>query len=138
LLETLSYFFRAEDGIRDRNVTGVQTCALPILFINGTRNTKNANGRNCPGFKWKIFAAKTVGMLQGTSVMPTVPAASVQRDKFLVASHISLYFCTNVRAGKIFDKYCSPLARATINVDKIVAVINEPVVLILSIARRVI
>src|SRR5699024_11590884 len=22
----------AEDGIRDRNVTGVQTCALPILF----------------------------------------------------------------------------------------------------------
>src|SRR5699024_11498343 len=24
-------FVRAEDGIRDRNVTGVQTCALPIL-----------------------------------------------------------------------------------------------------------
>src|SRR5699024_12168330 len=24
-------FFQAEDGIRDRNVTGVQTCALPIL-----------------------------------------------------------------------------------------------------------
>src|SRR5699024_12234105 len=27
----LSFFFQAEDGIRDRNVTGVQTCALPIL-----------------------------------------------------------------------------------------------------------
>src|SRR5207249_9656031 len=27
---SLSYFFQAEDGIRDRNVTGVQTCALPI------------------------------------------------------------------------------------------------------------
>src|SRR5699024_959346 len=28
------FFFQAEDGIRDRNVTGVQTCALPIyLFI---------------------------------------------------------------------------------------------------------
>src|SRR5699024_11817594 len=26
------FFFQAEDGIRDRNVTGVQTCALPILF----------------------------------------------------------------------------------------------------------
>src|SRR5699024_11795933 len=26
-------FFQAEDGIRDRNVTGVQTCALPILNI---------------------------------------------------------------------------------------------------------
>src|SRR5699024_11246588 len=24
-------FFQAEDGIRDRNVTGVQTCALPIF-----------------------------------------------------------------------------------------------------------
>src|SRR5699024_12032717 len=29
-------FFQAEDGIRDRNVTGVQTCALPISqFIGG-------------------------------------------------------------------------------------------------------
>src|SRR5437868_13852750 len=27
---TASFFFQAEDGIRDRNVTGVQTCALPI------------------------------------------------------------------------------------------------------------
>src|SRR5699024_11342439 len=24
-------YFQAEDGIRDRNVTGVQTCALPIF-----------------------------------------------------------------------------------------------------------
>src|SRR5437867_13333911 len=28
------FFFQAEDGIRDRTVTGVQTCALPI-FIAG-------------------------------------------------------------------------------------------------------
>src|SRR5438445_5527595 len=28
------FFFQAEDGIRDIGVTGVQTCALPILFIN--------------------------------------------------------------------------------------------------------
>src|SRR2546430_15728890 len=27
----LSFFFQAEDGIRDLTVTGVQTCALPIL-----------------------------------------------------------------------------------------------------------
>src|SRR5207249_6227792 len=26
--------FQAEDGIRDRNVTGVQTCALPIYFAD--------------------------------------------------------------------------------------------------------
>src|SRR5207249_9657846 len=28
---SLFFFFQAEDGIRDRNVTGVQTCALPIF-----------------------------------------------------------------------------------------------------------
>ena len=26
------FFFQAEDGIRDKLVTGVQTCALPILL----------------------------------------------------------------------------------------------------------
>ena len=29
----LNFFFQAEDGIRDRDVTGVQTCALPILLF---------------------------------------------------------------------------------------------------------
>src|SRR5205807_3441158 len=29
-----SFFFQAEDGIRDYKVTGVQTCALPIYFLN--------------------------------------------------------------------------------------------------------
>src|SRR5205823_3676972 len=29
------FFFQAEDGIRDKLVTGVQTCALPILTIDG-------------------------------------------------------------------------------------------------------
>src|SRR5699024_11995101 len=27
------FFFQAEDGIRARNVTGVQTCALPISLL---------------------------------------------------------------------------------------------------------
>src|SRR6266498_977327 len=29
-VETGDFFFQAEDGIRDADVTGVQTCALPI------------------------------------------------------------------------------------------------------------
>src|SRR3712207_7932624 len=29
------FFFQAEDGIRDIGVTGVQTCALPILRLLG-------------------------------------------------------------------------------------------------------
>src|SRR2546427_7937112 len=30
------FFFQAEDGIRDLTVTGVQTCALPILALRAT------------------------------------------------------------------------------------------------------
>src|SRR5690606_39805797 len=35
----MCFFFQAEDGIRDFHVTGVQTCALPILF-----EVKSTNG----------------------------------------------------------------------------------------------
>ena len=31
ILRKIYFFFQAEDGIRDTSVTGVQTCALPIL-----------------------------------------------------------------------------------------------------------
>src|SRR5699024_11700908 len=34
------FFFQAEDGIRDRNVTGVQTCALPISELHNTSETR--------------------------------------------------------------------------------------------------
>src|SRR2546429_3163246 len=41
------FFFQAEDGIRDVAVTGVQTCALPILSVASTLmklpNTHKAN-----------------------------------------------------------------------------------------------
>src|SRR2546425_5436620 len=33
------FFFQAEDGIRDKLVTGVQTCALPILFLMALHST---------------------------------------------------------------------------------------------------
>src|SRR5437762_8908080 len=43
------FFFQAEDGIRDTSVTGVQTCALPILSasqtINGFRDIRLTAGR---------------------------------------------------------------------------------------------
>src|SRR5690606_40064648 len=34
-----SFFFQAEDGIRDFHVTGVQTCALPISNLDYLINT---------------------------------------------------------------------------------------------------
>src|SRR5437868_10000058 len=42
------FFFQAEDGIRDRNVTGVQTCALPIY------------GCGAPGDRLAMHRAATV------------------------------------------------------------------------------
>src|SRR5437667_8755836 len=35
-LSCIVFFFQAEDGIRDRDVTGVQTCALPISLVKAS------------------------------------------------------------------------------------------------------
>src|SRR6266496_6155987 len=40
------FFFQAEDGIRDLYVTGVQTCALPILLTDAV-----------PGLRSRVFSA---------------------------------------------------------------------------------
>src|SRR3989442_11864002 len=58
------FFFQAEDGIRDADVTGVQTCALPISGRHGcqpggtaglapvaTRQRSNITTRSPPSFK---------------------------------------------------------------------------------------
>src|SRR2546430_6120987 len=37
----LSFFFQAEDGIRDLTVTGVQTCALPISWAKSAQASAN-------------------------------------------------------------------------------------------------
>src|SRR5207249_7115344 len=40
------FFFQAEDGIRDRNVTGVQTCALPIYAkASFSQTVKHSGGK---------------------------------------------------------------------------------------------
>src|SRR5699024_11584507 len=38
--------FQAEDGIRDRNVTGVQTCALPIYTLISVSLDSTIKGRS--------------------------------------------------------------------------------------------
>src|SRR5438874_8964874 len=47
-LHVLFFFFQAEDGIRDLYVTGVQTCALPILSGRGADTQPPGRGaRGC-------------------------------------------------------------------------------------------
>src|SRR5439155_14087406 len=54
------FFFQAEDGIRDGHVTGVQTCALPILTPRA-RSSRTTSGTTCcsptsrrraPSYSW--------------------------------------------------------------------------------------
>src|SRR5207249_7383347 len=46
----LVFFFQAEDGIRDRNVTGVQTCALPIYAQHKGASLRGRSPRGLVSF----------------------------------------------------------------------------------------
>src|SRR5437867_7684446 len=58
------FFFQAEDGIRDRTVTGVQTCALPIWT------------RTCRRRRRPHAAARARRMVGGSSSLSLVGARS--------------------------------------------------------------
>src|SRR2546425_7715595 len=63
------FFFQAEDGIRDKLVTGVQTCALPIysppaadlsaLGIDGTAGVRLYRGRGCDECRGTGYRGRT-------------------------------------------------------------------------------
>src|SRR2546429_3971335 len=44
------FFFQAEDGIRDVAVTGVQTCALPISFLDELATRYRVYAPELPGY----------------------------------------------------------------------------------------
>src|SRR5688500_20409776 len=76
------FFFQAEDGIRDYKVTGVQTCALPILpassrSVSGSIEPCGASVR-CGAFAF--FAASTgTGFFCATS--PPSYTTSTERSE---------------------------------------------------------
>src|SRR5256885_13491106 len=55
------FFFQAEDGIRDYKVTGVQTCALPILpaFV---RDSLEQDLKNVQGLKHSLDAQRLAAL----------------------------------------------------------------------------
>src|SRR2546427_7516581 len=62
---TMSYFFQAEDGIRYLTVTGVQTCALPILVRRPARHQPRSLSRasvlSAPGHQARSLPALAAG-----------------------------------------------------------------------------
>src|SRR5437773_9930774 len=65
------FFFQAEDGIRDRDVTGVQTCALPICgFRTVLANRGSSSARNPTSVRRSRLAS---------SVSPSIVATKLSR-----------------------------------------------------------
>src|SRR5207248_7746270 len=73
----LVFFFQAEDGIRDRTVTGVQTCALPISVTD-------------------VLGAGTMGFA-ADSMYRTPPNASIYSTTYLIGA-IFAAVVTSVRS----------------------------------------
>src|SRR2546425_73126 len=61
------FFFQAEDGIRDKLVTGVQTCALPIskMVDAGTAMVTASTATSAP--KWRV---RRVVSMAGAMLIP--------------------------------------------------------------------
>src|SRR5256886_7959494 len=88
------FFFQAEDGIRDLTVTGVQTCALPILrhFV-----AKNARGQ--PLF-WDRLDKDTWRVMTGRSDVVTAEfdylADTIDLSLARIAGDFGQFLGTNV------------------------------------------
>src|SRR6266540_2513206 len=59
------FFFHAEDGIRDRDVTGVQTCALPISGGGARPRRRRPLAMRCEGgwTGWRWWGSPPFGCL---------------------------------------------------------------------------
>src|SRR5439155_15985662 len=73
----LCFFFQAEDGIRDGHVTGVQTCALPILRCAST----SAASR----FSRHRLGAQSARGTGGRASLPRQRTTSRSRANYLAA-----------------------------------------------------
>src|SRR5205823_5542337 len=73
------FFFQAEDGIRDKLVTGVQTCALPISLAGVVRDSSGA-------------------VMPGVSVEAASPAL-IERVRSVITDEQGLYRIVNLRPG---------------------------------------
>src|SRR6266700_5990951 len=74
--QPLFFFFQAEDGIRDFHVTGVQTCALPILDVDRRRLAR-------AGRRGDLIGPPAVlqQRVQQPLLPPERPEAAVERGK---------------------------------------------------------
>src|SRR5690606_40052260 len=72
-----SFFFQAEDGIRDFHVTGVQTCALPISRIPARREVPPVRARAARDLRVRYRGARIARARRRPPAASRAPAATV-------------------------------------------------------------
>src|SRR5699024_6412943 len=112
-------FFQAEDGIRDRNVTGVQTCALPIssneaafVYQLFARTYGNNNFPDCSNM---CHEPTSVGLPQSIGV----GKGTVTLDDFEQADVI---FCIGHNPGTNHPRMLTSLRKAELRGAKIIVI----------------
>src|SRR5699024_12010972 len=96
------FFFQAEDGIRARNVTGVQTCALPISFVAVILISSNMSEIRITATKVKV-AFQTIPVTSSTSEKLKIGRASCRegvQTKSAVESVTAAHVIRRVRTGQ--------------------------------------
>src|SRR2546425_4360605 len=73
------FFFQAEDGIRDKLVTGVQTCALPISPYPAERAHHSAATPRCPPGGLAVLRRAVPGA--GAQDLPRLRPGARDRDR---------------------------------------------------------
>src|SRR3712207_3054981 len=94
------FFFQAEDGIRDIGVTGVQTCALPILIESqwNRRSTLRIGHQERPCLVYSVTPLGNIVTVQSTVCLNS----GVLLDQLTLASHALLTVLPRViKIGKI-------------------------------------
>src|SRR5207249_6872474 len=78
------FFFQAEDGIRDRNVTGVQTCALPIWTFSIARRWRTICSSRLGSLAWgqrRVAAKRPAPAATSTAAAQPTPASQRGRSE---------------------------------------------------------
>src|SRR5207249_6143675 len=105
----LFFFFQAEDGIRDRNVTGVQTCALPISTYSGAAPRKPGTTGTTPRARsgrstWR--ALRSVRARSGDA-LPKVPSVWITAA---ASTYVAGHPAQSSAAATMRADSCSPRA----------------------------
>src|SRR5699024_3411778 len=136
------FFFQAEDGIRDRNVTGVQTCALPI-FVGDRFVVRPGEKIATDGVVEQGNSAVDESMLTGESVPTevrtgsTVAGATVNANGRLVVRATGVGSDTKLaQLAKLVEEAQTGKAAVQRLADRISAVF-VPIVIVLAVATLV-